>query len=230
MHEPAGGPERLRADHVEQRAHAPSNARHLQIIHAAYELFALEGYAGASLGSIAARAGVTKGLILHYFADKRELWQLVGERKLAEYRNIARQIGELRAHGPSRLARAVRLYTACLREQPLLLRFLGHISLERDGRCYREAQQDIVDALSALLLQEQRAGRLRRELDRTSVALALSCALEQWLRVTEAPRTDAVSENGADDARDSAFTYTLVDLVYGGQVHALAVEASAHAV
>jgi AcrR family transcriptional regulator len=43
------------------------------IIDAAFELFAKEGYAQTSISSIAKKAGISKGLIYHYFTSKEEI-------------------------------------------------------------------------------------------------------------------------------------------------------------
>ena len=48
-----------------------------QILAAALEEFAERGYAGASMAAAAARAGVTKGLIYHYFPGKADLFKAV---------------------------------------------------------------------------------------------------------------------------------------------------------
>ncbi len=48
-----------------------------QILAAALEEFAERGYAGASMAATAARAGVTKGLIYHYFPGKADLFKAV---------------------------------------------------------------------------------------------------------------------------------------------------------
>jgi len=47
------------------------------IIEAALEEFAEKGYAGASMAATAARAGIAKGLIYHYFPGKAELFRAV---------------------------------------------------------------------------------------------------------------------------------------------------------
>lgn len=59
-----------------RRRLAPSE-RTPQILAAALEEFAERGYAGASMAAAAARAGVTKGLIYHYFPGKAELFKAV---------------------------------------------------------------------------------------------------------------------------------------------------------
>jgi TetR/AcrR family transcriptional regulator len=48
-----------------------------QILGAALEEFAERGYAGASMAATAARAGVAKGLIYHYFPGKADLFKAV---------------------------------------------------------------------------------------------------------------------------------------------------------
>lgn len=48
-----------------------------QILQAALEEFAAQGYGGASMTGAAARAGIAKGLIYHYFPGKAELFTAV---------------------------------------------------------------------------------------------------------------------------------------------------------
>lgn len=48
-------------------ARLPSAERHALILEAAVEEFAGRGYAGARMAAVANRAGVTKGLLYHYF-------------------------------------------------------------------------------------------------------------------------------------------------------------------
>jgi AcrR family transcriptional regulator len=45
-----------------------------QIVETATEVFVRQGYQGASLEDVAARAGITRPLIYHYFRDKDELY------------------------------------------------------------------------------------------------------------------------------------------------------------
>ncbi len=66
----------------EQRGADPETRRRLapaertpQILEAALEEFAERGYAGARMAAVAARAGIAKGLIYHYFPSKAALLQ-----------------------------------------------------------------------------------------------------------------------------------------------------------
>lgn len=58
-----------------------SDATRTALLAAAYELFALRGYAATSLDDVANQAGVTKGGLYHHFAGKGELFEAVFEQQ-----------------------------------------------------------------------------------------------------------------------------------------------------
>lgn len=60
-----------------RRRRLAPGARLEQILDAALAEFAAKGYAGASMAATAARAGIAKGLIYHYFPGKAELFRAV---------------------------------------------------------------------------------------------------------------------------------------------------------
>lgn len=51
------------------------NARRVEIIHAAAEVGSLQGLSNLSIGNVAAAAGMSKGLVQHYFTNKDDLLQ-----------------------------------------------------------------------------------------------------------------------------------------------------------
>jgi AcrR family transcriptional regulator len=78
-------------------------ARTPQILEAAIEEFAERGFDGARMAAVAARAGIAKGLIYHYFPSKAELFQAAvqactrpvfeaAERRLGTVHGSARQL------------------------------------------------------------------------------------------------------------------------------------------
>jgi AcrR family transcriptional regulator len=62
-----------------------------RILRAARRLFADKGYADASLGEVASRAGVTKGGLYHHFRDKRDLFAAVFDELERELEVAARR-------------------------------------------------------------------------------------------------------------------------------------------
>ena len=59
------------------RTRLDPGVRREQILEAAREVFVADDYAHASMEAVAARAGVTTGLVNHYFGTKRELYLAV---------------------------------------------------------------------------------------------------------------------------------------------------------
>lgn len=73
-----------------------ADERRAQILAAARDAFARSGQAGASMADIAAAAGVTRGLLNHYFGTKRELYLAVVADLATELRNLVRtDLGDL---------------------------------------------------------------------------------------------------------------------------------------
>jgi TetR/AcrR family transcriptional regulator, transcriptional repressor of bet genes len=54
-----------------------SDIRRAELRRAAFEVLQTQGLAGATLERVAAHAGASKGIVLHYFANKQELFEQV---------------------------------------------------------------------------------------------------------------------------------------------------------
>ncbi len=66
------------------RAKAPSDTPE-RILAAALDTFSQKGFEGAKTRDIAARAGVTLGLVQYHFGTKDELWKAAVERAFADF-------------------------------------------------------------------------------------------------------------------------------------------------
>lgn len=73
-------------------AKLPREEREVLLLDAAREEFGALGYGGASLGSIAARAGVSKALIVTYFGSKDGLYAACAERAGGNLRNRIEEV------------------------------------------------------------------------------------------------------------------------------------------
>nr|WP_279289089.1 TetR/AcrR family transcriptional regulator [Anaerofilum hominis] len=104
-----------------------------RIVNAAMEVFAKNEYKRASTDDIAARAGISKGLLFHYFGSKKELYfylyryveQMVAEqvtdKKFAEITDFF----EMMAHGAEKKLKLVA-------ESPYLMEFTVRLCSSRD--------------------------------------------------------------------------------------------------
>jgi TetR/AcrR family transcriptional repressor of bet genes len=61
--------------------------RRRELTEAAYEILQAEGIAGTTLAKVAERAGMSKGIVLHYFRDKDDLLEAVMRRANALLRD-----------------------------------------------------------------------------------------------------------------------------------------------
>lgn len=59
-----------------------------KVVLSAAHLFARKGFAGTSVRDVAARAGVTHGLIRHHFGTKEDLWRGVVDFHIAEIESL----------------------------------------------------------------------------------------------------------------------------------------------
>ena len=65
------------------------NSKRRQILDGASKVFMDLGFDGASMGEIARAAGVSKGTLYVYFADKNRLFEAIVEREVFEQRKLA---------------------------------------------------------------------------------------------------------------------------------------------
>lgn len=100
---------------------------------AAVEVLAAQGYRGATADAISRSAGVSKGLLWHYFADLDELLELTARRTLLVLRHAVAETVDLSAPAPEVIRGAIR----------------GAAALRQTHRAERRAMQEIVLNLRA---------------------------------------------------------------------------------
>jgi AcrR family transcriptional regulator len=191
-------PENLPQVVKRRRQRLSEDARRAQIIDGCIEVLARDGYQHASLSRIAQTAGVSKGLISHYFADKDALMEQTALATLSFLRAEVASAIDLRAEVPDILKAAVR-YASRLRETHS--RELGAVdqivhSLRRaDGtpRFDHHAYEDIYQAQEQLFKRGQQEGTLRA-FDTRIMAVTYQGAIDTMLAYLDAhPDTDATA-------------------------------------
>lgn len=159
-------------------------ARRAQIVAGAIDTIAEFGYARASLGRIASRIGISRGLISYHFAGKEELIEeivreVIDQGKAYMQPRILEQEtgrGMLRAYIESNLA--------FMREHPNHL--IAIVEIARNGttidgkrRFYGDGDIDqAVRELTQLLERLQAEGELRADFDPHVIAIAVRAAID----------------------------------------------------
>jgi TetR/AcrR family transcriptional regulator, fatty acid metabolism regulator protein len=171
--QPGPGPERTFIE----------TARRAQIVAAAIDTIAEVGYAGASLGRIAERIGISRGLISYHFASKDELIAQV----VADVVDQAKEYMWPPIFAATTGADVLRAYIesslAFTREHPnhkIALLEITRNNLSPDGhrRFDGDAHEEAVRNLEDLLAHFQAAGELRADLNPRATAIAIRAAID----------------------------------------------------
>jgi len=157
---------------------ATEDARNVRglLLDTATRAFAVRGFHGTSLRSIADAVGVNSAMIHYYFGNKPGLYTQVLSDALEPL--LARQqalTGD--AAGPDLVAELFRMYADVARERPWLPRLIVRDILAADGEARSIFVERIAPRLRATLppriAQSIRGGRLREDLDPQLTTLSL---------------------------------------------------------
>ena len=167
--------------------YAKGRERREAILAAADDLFAVQGFRGASLAAIAARVGLSEAGVLHHFPSKEHLLlELLELRHERDGERIERMLAE----HPGLLATLLALCRDNQRSPGLVRLFtiLAAESVDDDHPAHDwtvERYARLRARLTERLRDEQRAGRVRANVDPAIVApqvLAMFDGLQlQWL-------------------------------------------------
>jgi TetR/AcrR family transcriptional regulator, fatty acid metabolism regulator protein len=158
-------------------------ARRAQIVDAAIDTIAEVGYARASLGRIAERAGISRGLISYHFAGKEEMISEIVRRVIDESRAYMLPRITAESTGPGMLRAYIESNLVFIREHRSLLIAIVEIGRHRvaEGtpRHLPDHEPDqAVRVLADLLARFQKAGDLRGDFDPRAVAIAIRAAID----------------------------------------------------
>jgi AcrR family transcriptional regulator len=161
---------------VERRDPARTRA---QILEAALMEFAHKGLAGARVDLIAARAGINKRMIYHYFGNKESLFLAVLERT---YDDIRRREAELHLEDMEPVAGMRRLIAFSFNyyiENPHFIRLLNTENLHggahlKRSKQVRERHSLMVRMIEDLLERGRRAGVFRAGIDPMQLYISIA--------------------------------------------------------
>jgi AcrR family transcriptional regulator len=196
---------------VAPRQRLSADQRRRQIIEATVRVLARDGYQRASVNAIVAEAGVSKGLVWHYFTDRDDLMAQTARQSLVDLREDVAARLDLTGEVPTVVRAAVR----------------GAADLHRTHRDQLEAIRQVVQNLragdgspqlglteyeetygfqEALFRRGQEEGSIRAELDPRHLAITYQGAVDTMLAHLDAqPGLDA-----------EAFAATVAEVLLGG--------------
>jgi AcrR family transcriptional regulator len=161
------------ADQIDpsQGRRAGSEQRRRRVLEAARACFGEAGFAGATIGAIAERAGVSNGLLYQFFRSKEHLFEVVLREILGDW---VRALVPREEESASRALEGMfrRSVEFCRRHPllPALLRGDEHLQLSRIREAGRDRVQPHRDLVASLLRRGIEAGEFKADLDVSSVA------------------------------------------------------------
>ena len=158
-----------------------SSARRAQIVEAAIETLAEVGYANASLARIAARLGISKGVISYHFAGKDDLIaEIVSQVLQRAWADIQPRI-EAQTTGPEMLRAYIESHFEFMRDNPKQLSAVVEIvraTIAGAKSPFTGDRDGAVHMLAELLTRFQAAGDLRADFDPNSMAIAIRAVID----------------------------------------------------
>src|SRR3546814_8489058 len=114
----------------------------------------MHGFEGATLPKIAASAGVSTPLLVHYFKSKRQLWETVFERLSADSRNELEALAsEPGSSAAERLRRIIAFQVRFFTEKPAIYQILAN---ERSEEHTSELQSLMRISYAVFCLQKKK--------------------------------------------------------------------------
>jgi AcrR family transcriptional regulator len=182
---------------MRRRQRLSPEQRQEQLAAATVEVIAAHGYRGATADAIVACAGVSKGLLWHYFADLDELLEHTARQTL---RTIATDVGaeiDLTAPVPDVIRAAVHCAAGLLHthaaERTALQQIITNLRTP-DGsqRLTLNDYEDLYTAQEAIFRRGQDEGDIRDTLDPRLLSVTYQGAVDAMLNYLEAhPDVDA---------------------------------------
>jgi TetR/AcrR family fatty acid metabolism transcriptional regulator len=150
-----------------------SEQRRRRVLEAARACFGEGGFAGATVGTIAERAGVSNGLLYQFFRSKEHLFEVVLREIIGDWvRALVAGDAEEESAGRALEGMFRRSVEFCRRHPllPALLRGDQDLQLSRIREAGRDRVQPHRDLVASLLRRGIEAGEFKADLDVASVA------------------------------------------------------------
>jgi AcrR family transcriptional regulator len=148
-----------------------------QILDAAEQLFARQGFAATTIKQIGAAAGVNSALLYYYFADKETLYREMLRRLMSAFVAIGAKLREYAPSPEEGIRTLVRMQAEIMATRPHVPRLIARELVDHEAA---HAEQEIsrlaastFKALCDLIERGQREGRFRRDLDPQFAAISV---------------------------------------------------------
>jgi TetR/AcrR family fatty acid metabolism transcriptional regulator len=162
---------------------AAQEEKRRQIMEAAVRAFARKGYHACRVGEIAEEAGVAYGLVYHYFGSKEEVLESIFRDTWTQMIARIREVAESGEPANEQVRKVTALLLRTWRRDPDLVRVLVREVTRSPEQMRRQIDEigHAYNALEQIIVNGQRTGEFRDDLDPTIAATIFYGALEEVL-------------------------------------------------
>ncbi len=186
------------------------------ILAAARQLFSDKGLHGTSIRDIEVASGVSKGLILHHFGTKEELYasvqDLLNEEYVAmmnEYRQDSQNLKEL-------MSLTIRNSLNYVKENREYRRIALWAYLEGQER-NTDLERSFTEALIASMQAGQKSGLVREDIDPFLIPFIIRGTIDYWIRKEKLVQKLTAGNEDSERGSDYRMIDTLVKLFLKNQ-------------
>lgn len=189
-----------------------------QILNAALDLFAENGYEGVSVHNIAERAGVSKANVFHHFASKEALYLEVLRTASLEWGDDIAAVIDAPGNFSARLHALTSVVIRRLCDRPLQSRLMLREILENGALRGQQLSEEVFirnfDLEMAIFRRAQTDGELRADLDPAMAWMMTLSACIFFFQSREVLRLNPVFRNYAD--APDAYAEQICSTLLGG--------------
>jgi AcrR family transcriptional regulator len=158
-------------------------AKRRQIMEAAVRAFARKGYHSCRVGEIAEEAGVAYGLVYHYFGSKEEVLEEIFRDTWTQMLARIREVAGSGEPAVEQVRKVTALLLRTWRRDPDLVRVLVHEVTRSPEQLKRQIDEigHAYQALEEIIVNGQKSGEFRDDLDSKVAAIVFYGALEEVL-------------------------------------------------
>jgi TetR/AcrR family transcriptional regulator len=150
------------------------------ILDAAEKIFVERGFSDTSMSRIAKEAKVTKSLIHHHFGSKEQLWREIKNRRFEEYFSIQKQQLATADAGMDSFKDCIVNLFDVLRNNPEVVRLISWHLLDKNQMERHEDERELTSMGLLKLLDAQKNGLLRDDVDPKYMLVAFFCLVFHW--------------------------------------------------
>lgn len=181
-----------------------------RVLQAAMGEFGTRGFSAGSVNVIARQAGIAKGSVFQYFADKRDLYAHVATHVSAAVRDTFTHTMVRRAREHDDLFRLLRAiltdWVAYFRDHPVQRRVYFAVMFEIDGDARRAVREAVnrhqLEVLRALVAAAGHSGQLRTGVSRDHLLSQLLLLVPHLATAPFSPELDPVLDLSRRDGID----------------------------